>query len=542
MKLVVRTESRGLRKASSLGFSACLHGSVLAWVALGPMVPQGPPPSLYDQAIRNHKIVWYNLHQRLPDISPAERRDSRPPRARVKASQHLVAGTQETQRPPQLIWTPAPLIETRQMLPSPNIVALAAPARPVRDFAAPPETPRTQRPAPSLPEAPAIAAAQPVAVPLPPIARPQPRTFTPPPEARPETALPVLAAAPELTIAMAKQPAAVNALPPLQPARRTFIPPVEAAQAPAPQPASLPAAPQIPAATTPNAPEVPLTAVARAVRPFRAPAAPGTAAAPPAAPLAEAPEVAAAHRAPEASLAIVGLLPTRNAEIPTPKASQQAGFSAGPQQRPDGGDSDAGTSQLVVPGLLVRGGAKEQPEPTLLASLEPPTSVRNLVAAARSVNVAPSASAATEPPRAPRVIGAPDRRFDGRLVYTIAIQMPNVTSFSGSWIVWFAEREPVSGQAPDVHPPSPLRKVDPKYIAAAAAEKVEGRVRLAAVIRKNGHVDTVELLQHLDSRLDQSAAEALAKWEFAPALRDGSPVEVDAVFEIPFHLAPRLPK
>jgi TonB family protein len=542
MKLVVRPEGRGLRKASSLGLSACLHGSVLAWVALGPVIPQGPPPSLYDQAIRNHKIVWYNLHERLPDISPAERHDPRPLRARVKAPQHLVAGKQETQRPPQLIWTPAPIIETRQMLPSPNVVALAAPARPVRDFAAPPEAPRAERPAPSLPEAPAIAASQPVAVSLPPIARPQPRIFTPPPEARPEIAQPVLAAAPELTIAMAKQPAAVNALLPLQPARRTFIPPAEATHAPAPQPASLPAAPQIPAAANPTAPAVPFTAVARAVRPFRAPAGPGAPAAPPAAPLADAPEVAAAHRAPEASLAIVGLLPTRNAEIPTPKASQQAGFSAGPQPRPDGGDSDAGTSQLLVPGLLIRDGTKEQPEPTLLASLEPPTSVRNLMAAARSIKVAPSVSAATEPLHAPRVIGAPDRRFDGRLVYTIAIQMPNVTSFSGSWIVWFAEREPVSGQAPDVHPPSPLRKVDPKYIAAAAAEKVEGRVRLAAVIRKNGHVDTVELLQHLDSRLDQSAAEALAKWEFAPALRDGSPVEVDAVFEIPFHLAPRLPK
>ncbi len=120
--------------------------------------------------------------------------------------------------------------------------------------------------------------------------------------------------------------------------------------------------------------------------------------------------------------------------------------------------------------------------------------------------------------------------------------MPNVTSYSGSWIVWFAEREPIPGQFPDVHPPSPLRKVDPKYIAAAAAEKVEGKVRLAAVIRKDGHVDTVELLQHLDSRLDRSAAEALAKWEFEPALRNGAPVDVDAVFEIPFHLAPRSAK
>jgi len=40
-------------------------------------------------------------------------------------------------------------------------------------------------------------------------------------------------------------------------------------------------------------------------------------------------------------------------------------------------------------------------------------------------------------------------------------------------------------------------------------------------------------------RLDLTAQEALAKWQFEPALRGGSPVEVDAVVEIPFRLRPR---
>jgi TonB family protein len=139
------------------------------------------------------------------------------------------------------------------------------------------------------------------------------------------------------------------------------------------------------------------------------------------------------------------------------------------------------------------------------------------------------------------VSSAPDPRLNGRAIYTVAIQMPNVTSYSGSWIVWFAEHEPQPG-APshDVRPPVPLRKVDPKYIAAAAAEKVEGTVRLFAVIRKDGHVESVALLKHLDDRLDRSAQEALAQWIFQPALLDGSPMDVDAVFEIPFRLAPKL--
>src|SRR5581483_11933495 len=147
---------------------------------------------------------------------------------------------------------------------------------------------------------------------------------------------------------------------------------------------------------------------------------------------------------------------------------------------------------------------------------EAPTSRSNLMAAARNINVARE-TAETATPHAARAVAPPDSRLSGRVVYTVAIQMPNVTSYSGSWIVWFAEHEPLPDQAPDVQPPLPLRKVDPKYTPAAVEDKVEGKVRLAAVIRKDGRVDTVELLRGVDHRLDASAAEALAKWEFQPA-------------------------
>jgi hypothetical protein len=32
--------------------------------------------------------------------------------------------------------------------------------------------------------------------------------------------------------------------------------------------------------------------------------------------------------------------------------------------------------------------------------------------------------------------------------------------------------------------------------------------------------------------------EALRKWQFAPAMREGKPVDVDALVEIPFRLPP----
>ena len=278
--------------------------------------------------------------------------------------------------------------------------------------------------------------------------------------------------------------------------------------------------------------------MARAVRPFAAPEKKPSPEARPVPSLADAPTLSSANRNSDAAFAIVGLFPTRTKEIPAPKASQQAGFSAGPQPRRDAGDSTVQPGQLTVPGLLARTGAP-QPQPKLTASLEAPTSSRNLAVASRSVQ-AGGTPAELEMRVTPT---APDPRLAGRVVYTVAIQMPNITSYSGSWIVWFAESEPLRGrELPVMRPPRPLRKVDPKYVPAAADEKVEGKVRLAAIIRKNGHVERVELLRHLDNRLDQSSAEALAKWEFEPATRNGIPIDVDAVFEIPFHIAPKSAK
>ena len=79
----------------------------------------------------------------------------------------------------------------------------------------------------------------------------------------------------------------------------------------------------------------------------------------------------------------------------------------------------------------------------------------------------------------------------------------------------------------------------PEVLSGPSTSASKEKCACAAVIRKDGQVDSIALLRHLDDRLDRSAAEALAKWQFEPAIRDGTPVEVDAVFEIPFRLAPR---
>jgi protein TonB len=197
---------------------------------------------------------------------------------------------------------------------------------------------------------------------------------------------------------------------------------------------------------------------------------------------------------------------------------------------------------LEIPSLTIQGGARK-PQPPVMVARVSPTSPEGLAAALRMAHpagaAAPPAGGSTTH-QAVLATRPPDPRMYGRQVYTMAIQTPNLTSHSGSWLIWFAAREAEPGDAPiDMRPPLPLRMVDPKYIASAADERVEGKVRLWAVIGKDGHIANVALVQHLDDRLDRSAEEALEKWLFQPAQFNGAPVDVDAVFEIPFYLAPK---
>ncbi len=482
-----------LRDSVPFSLSAFLHGLLLGGLAMSGIQNASQTGSVYDQEIRPYekRLVFYNLKEKLPNVSPGKASKNKGPlRARKQFHQNLIAGEKDLPAPPQLIRAPLPKIELPKMLQLPNVVAAAPPPRPLRQFQAPPVTPKPLPPAAELPAAPQLAAAAPPkALPFDStLPKPQPRAFTPPPSRK--------------------------ALPP-SPSKDLAAPEVKA-------PAIAMSAPVVPRGFT--APP----AKTRAAQP--SPEAP-----PPAAPEIRAPETS------RAELAIVGLDPVNKSNIAPPPGSHDAGFSAGPEIHHNGAESAPENASVTVPGLMTRGGSREAPASlmSVFAPLE-----RQVLASARAANPAPGGNvpAPSRPagPTATHVTSSPDPRLDGRYIYTMAIQMPNVTSYSGSWMVWFADRDPVThAMVDDLRAPTALRKVDPKYIATAVEEKVQGVVRLSAIIRRDGHVQVVGLLQHLDERLDKSAEEALTKWEFEPATRDGVPVDVDAVFEIPFRLAPK---
>jgi TonB family protein len=132
----------------------------------------------------------------------------------------------------------------------------------------------------------------------------------------------------------------------------------------------------------------------------------------------------------------------------------------------------------------------------------------------------------------------PEQVFAAKKMYTMLVNMPNLNSATGSWILNFSELRS-SSSAPHVTPadlsgPSPVKKSDPRYPPTLINEHVEGEVVLYAVIRADGSVDSVELVRGLDAQLDANAMEALSQWKFRPASRQGTPVDLEAIVHIPF--------
>jgi TonB family protein len=161
------------------------------------------------------------------------------------------------------------------------------------------------------------------------------------------------------------------------------------------------------------------------------------------------------------------------------------------------------------------------------------------VAAARTN---PSASGARVEGARTRTIDPtmpPEKILSGKEVYTLHVNLPNLTSASGSWVLNFAQLDENDG--PPFHPrtelsgPAPLATVDPKYPQTLIAEHVRGQVILYAIIRKDGSVDSIQIVQGLDPLLDRNAMNALAQWKFSPGKRAGEPIDLEAVVYIPFN-------
>jgi periplasmic protein TonB len=87
-----------------------------------------------------------------------------------------------------------------------------------------------------------------------------------------------------------------------------------------------------------------------------------------------------------------------------------------------------------------------------------------------------------------------------------------------------------------IAPPGLLREVRPDYTEEARRRGIEGDVVLEIVVRADGTVGNVKVLQGLGGGLDQRAIDAVRQWRFSPARRFGTPVDVMVEVAVEFSL------
>lgn len=77
---------------------------------------------------------------------------------------------------------------------------------------------------------------------------------------------------------------------------------------------------------------------------------------------------------------------------------------------------------------------------------------------------------------------------------------------------------------------------NPDYTDEARAAKTQGDVKFDVVIDEQGKAKRIALIQGDSYGLTTRALEAIRKWQFKPAMKDGKPVTVCVVIEVTFRL------
>ena len=102
------------------------------------------------------------------------------------------------------------------------------------------------------------------------------------------------------------------------------------------------------------------------------------------------------------------------------------------------------------------------------------------------------------------------------------LQMPEI-SLTGS-----------NGSGQKVKPPRVLRSEIPEYPPTAALRSYRGTALLGFTVNASGVPENIHIVRPLGMGLDEEAVNALRRFRFAPATRDGRPVSVQVNLEMRF--------
>jgi len=87
-----------------------------------------------------------------------------------------------------------------------------------------------------------------------------------------------------------------------------------------------------------------------------------------------------------------------------------------------------------------------------------------------------------------------------------------------------------------VEAPRLLTEVKPDYTDEARRRGIEGEVVMEIIVRSDGSVGDVKVLQGLPAGLNERAMQAVRRWRFAPARMRGTPVDVVVEASVEFRM------
>ena len=84
--------------------------------------------------------------------------------------------------------------------------------------------------------------------------------------------------------------------------------------------------------------------------------------------------------------------------------------------------------------------------------------------------------------------------------------------------------------------PVPISQPPPNYPREALRRGVGGTVRVQATVSPDGSVDRMEVAESSGNRyLDRAAMEAVRRWHFKPAMRNGQPISATVTIPVEFN-------
>jgi len=89
---------------------------------------------------------------------------------------------------------------------------------------------------------------------------------------------------------------------------------------------------------------------------------------------------------------------------------------------------------------------------------------------------------------------------------------------------------------PSVTPPHAIFQPDPEFSEEARRKKISGTILIALTVGVDGLPHDIKVEKGLGYGLDEKAMEAVNRWKFEPAQKDGQPVETRIHAEVSFKI------